>query len=109
MIRYTSQNQLSITDFKTPFEQSLLPSNRWVVLSKVIPWDDLAAVYHRQMSADKGRSSVNTRLVIASMIIKHMLKLDDREVLAMLQENVYLQYFAGYSSFKRKLHTTLRS
>lgn len=103
MIRYTSQHQLSITDFKTPFEQHLLPTNRWVILSQVIPWDDLAKVYHRQMSADFGRSSVNTRLVIGVLIIKHLLKLDDREVLATLQENLYLQYFVGYSSFQTKI------
>lgn len=103
MIRYTSQHQLSLTGFKTPFEQSLLPTNRWVVLSQVIPWDDLAKVYHRQMSSDLGRGSVNTRLVIGVLIIKHMLKLDDREVLATLQENVYLQYFVGFSSFQTKI------
>lgn len=103
MIRYTSQHQLSITDFKTPFEQHLLPRNRWVILSQVIPWDDLAKVYHRQMSADFGRSSVNTRLVIGVLIIKHLLKLDDRAVLATLQENLYLQYFVGYSSFQTKI------
>jgi hypothetical protein len=47
MIRYTSQYQLRIEDFKTPFERTLLPSNRWVILAGVIPWDDLARVYPR--------------------------------------------------------------
>jgi transposase, IS5 family len=103
MIRYTSQHQLSISGFKTPFEQSLLPTNRWVLLSSALPWDDLAQVYHRQMSIGMGRGSVNTRLVIGVLIIKHILKLDDREVLATLQENVYLQYFVGYSSFQTKI------
>jgi IS5 family transposase len=90
MIRYTSQHQLSITAFQTPFEQNLLATNRWVILSHVIPWDDLAQVYHRQMSVDLGRVCVDTRLVIGVLIIKHLLKLDDREVLATLQENLYL-------------------
>lgn len=103
MIRYTSQHQLSISEFKTPFEQNLLPTNRWVVLSSALPWDELAQVYHRQMSSDMGRGSVNTRLVIGVLIIKHLLKLDDREVLATLQENVYLQYFVGFSSFQTKI------
>jgi transposase, IS5 family len=103
MIRYTPQAQLRLTGFTTPFEQELLPTNRWVILSQVIPWDDLAQVYHRQMSAHLGRGSVDTRLVIGVLIIKHLLKLDDREVLASLQENVYLQYFVGYSSFQTKI------
>ena len=103
MIRYTSQHQMSITDFKTPFEQHLVPTNRWVILSQVMPWDNLAQVYHRQMSTNMGRRSVDTRLVIGVLIIKHLLKLDDREVLATLQENLYLQYFVGYSSFQTKI------
>lgn len=103
MIRYTSQNQLRLTGFKTPFEENLLPSNRWVVLAEVLPWDDLAQVYHRQLSPIMGRGSLNTRLVIGVLIIKHMLKLDDREVLATLQENIYLQYFVGFSSFQTKI------
>jgi transposase, IS5 family len=79
MIRYTSQHQLSISEFKTPFEQSLLPTNRWVLLSSALPWDDLAQVYHRQMSIGMGRGSVNTRLVIGVLIIKHILSLPQRE------------------------------
>jgi hypothetical protein len=33
------------------------------------------------------------------LIIKHILNLDDRETVAQIAENVYLQYFLGYSSF----------
>jgi transposase, IS5 family len=103
MIQYTSQYQLKFTEFKTPFEQSLLPSNRWVILAGVLPWDNMAAVYHRKMSHKMGRGSLDTRLVIGVLIIKHILKLDDREVLATLQENIYLQYFVGFHSFQTKI------
>ena len=103
MIRYTSQHQLCIIDFKTPFEQSLSPDNRWVILASVLPWDELASVYHRQMSSDMGRGTIDTRVVIGAMIVKHMLKLDDREVVHTLQENIYLQYFIGFSSFQTKI------
>jgi transposase, IS5 family len=103
MIRYTSQHQLRLIDFKTPFEQNLSPDNRWVILASVIPWDEMAGVYHRQMSSNMGRGSIDTRVVIGAMIIKHMLKLDDREVVHTLQENIYLQYFVGFSSFQTKI------
>ena len=103
MIRYTSQHQLRIIDFKTPFEQSLSPDNRWVILASVLPWDELAGVYHRQMSSDMGRVTIDTRVVIGAMIVKHILKLDDREVVHTLQENIYLQYFVGFSSFQTKV------
>jgi hypothetical protein len=103
MIRYTSQHQLRFENFTTPFEQNLLPSNRWVILAGVTPWDELAKVYHRQMSVDLGRGAIDTRLIIGALIVKHMLKLDDREVIATLQENIYLQYFVGFCSFQTKI------
>ncbi|HLG41531.1 MAG TPA: transposase [Chitinophagaceae bacterium] len=34
------------------------------------------------------------------MIIKHVLNIDDREVVEQVKENIYLQYFVGLSSFK---------
>jgi len=37
--------------------------------------------------------------VIGSMIIKHMMNLDDREVVDQISENIYMQFFLGYQSF----------
>jgi hypothetical protein len=37
--------------------------------------------------------------VIGSLIIKHLCHLDDREVVEQISENIYMQYFLGYSSF----------
>ena len=34
-----SPQQLTLDCFRSPFEQNLNPSNRWVVLAKLIPWD----------------------------------------------------------------------
>ena len=36
------------------------------------------------------------------MIIKHLENLDDRGVVQALEENIYMQYFAGYTSFNTK-------
>ncbi len=33
------------------------------------------------------------------MIVKHILNLDDRETISQITENMYLQYFLGYSSY----------
>jgi hypothetical protein len=114
MIRYTSSSQLSIEEFSTPFQAHLDPSNRWVKLAGIIPWDRLASIYYQSMSTDKGAPSIDARIVIGSMIIKHKLKLDDREVVETIRENMYLQYFLGLSSytpealFDRSLFTTFR-
>jgi hypothetical protein len=38
MVKYNSERQLTIEEFKTPFQTSLLADNRWFMLSKVVPW-----------------------------------------------------------------------
>lgn len=100
---YTSQYQLSIEGFTTPFYQQLDPDNRWVTLSKLIPWDSLVSQYHRKNPTKcTGRPSLNPRVAIGAVIIKHMLALDDRETVAQITENMYLQFFLGYSSFSKE-------
>ena len=99
MIRYTAQAQLTLEGFETPFSQHLDKDNRWVKLAHSIPWDKLANIYYRKMNSDFGAPSLSARMVIGAVIIKHMLNIDDREVVAQIQENMYLQYFVGLSSF----------
>ena len=41
MIKHDSDLQLTIEEFKTPFQTSLLADNRWIKLSKVVPWENL--------------------------------------------------------------------
>ncbi|WP_439483658.1 hypothetical protein [Cyclobacterium plantarum] len=45
---YTSTNQLSLSGFEALFYNQLDPSNRWVVLSKQIPWDYLVNMYNKR-------------------------------------------------------------
>jgi len=102
MINYTPQNQVKLELFKHPFEAELDKENRWVLLSKVIPWDNLAGVYSRKLQDSIGRKSVNVRTVIAALIVKHKLRLDDRGTIEMIKENIYLQYFCGLEGFTTK-------
>ena len=97
---YQSTKQLVLPGFETPFEKNLDPNNRWVKLSKNIPWDDLVSLYLQQLNqSNMGASTINPRIVLGSIIIKHLCDLPDREVIAQIQENVYMQYFVGLSSF----------
>ncbi len=102
MINYTAQNQLSLALFKHPFEHELDKENRWIKWSALIPWDDLAAIYCRHLQSDAGRLSVNVRTVLAALFVKHLLGLDDRGTVEMIQENIYLQYFCGLKQFTTK-------
>ena len=98
--RYVSPSQLQMVGFDTPFVKELSPQNRWVKLAQQIPWDSLVSVYSRQLNnSTKGANGINPRVAIGAIIIKHMCDLSDRETILQIQENVYMQYFIGYSSF----------
>ena len=100
MIRYQSHKQLSLDEFDWPFQTALDDSNRWVKMSECIPWDDLAEAYYQGFSATQGRPTKDARLVIGAVIIKHKLCLSDRETVAQIQENPYLQYFVGLPGYQ---------
>lgn len=99
MVKYESPSQLKIEEFRTPFLKSLLPDNRWVQLSKVVPWDKFATVYLKAMDTGTGRPSISPRIVLGALIIKHIEGLDDRGTIAIIQENPYMQYFLGLEEF----------
>ncbi len=99
MIHYISERQLSIEEFKTPFQTTLLSDNRWVVLSQLVPWDTFASSYISMMDTNTGRPGISPRIVLGALIIKHMEKLDDRSVIAAISENPYMQFFIGLKEF----------
>ena len=100
MIRYQSQKQLSFAEFEWPFQTALDENNRWVKLSRCIPWDELAEGYYQGLTKTQGRPTKDARLVIGAVIIKHKLCLSDRETVSQIQENPYLQYFVGLPGYR---------
>lgn len=96
---YVSPNQLILEGFETPFSQQLSKTNRWIKLSQVIPWDKIVESYDRQFNAIEGRPPISGRVVLGALIIKHMLNLTDEETIHQIEENMFMQYFLGYSSF----------
>lgn len=99
-VRYESPSQLTLSSFENPFSQNLNPDNRWVILANLIPWDEICNVYHKQVGiSHTGRPGLNPRIALGALIIKHLCNLDDRETVDQISENIYMQYFLGYSSF----------
>jgi transposase, IS5 family len=97
---YISPNQLSLETFASPFAQRLKQDNRWVVLGDLIPWDEVCGIYLKHVGISRtGRPALSPRVVIGSLIIKHLLNLDDRETVDQISENMYMQYFLGFSGF----------
>ena len=99
MIRETSSNQVSLSEFDWPFQNKLDPDNRWVKWAQFTPWDLLSESYHENMDARHGRPALKARIVIGAVIIKHKLALSDRETVEQIQENPYMQYFIGRESY----------
>jgi len=102
MIRYNNPNQQPLPGFEKFHGFPLDMGNRWVKLSKLIPWDEFSKAYYKNMSYGMGRPTKPARLVIGAAIIKHKLCLSDQETIDQIQKNPYLQYFVGFNSFQTK-------
>jgi IS5 family transposase len=100
MIRDHSHKQIPLAEFDWPFQVALDKNNRWVKMSDCIPWDELAEGYYQGFSSSQGRPLKDARLAIGAVIIKHKLCLSDRETVAQIQENPYLQYFVGLKGYQ---------
>ncbi len=97
--KYVSPTQLTLAGFETPFDKQLSPGNRWVRLAHSIPWDDIVSVYDKQFSSSEGRPPLSGRIIIGALIIKHLESFTDRATIDHIAENMYMQYFLGYTSF----------
>jgi hypothetical protein len=77
---FVSRNQLVLEGFESPFDKKLNPENRWVVLSNLIPWDEICNIYLKAVpKKETDRPGLNPRIVLGSIIIKHLCDIDDRE------------------------------
>ena len=81
-----------------PFGGKLDENNRWLRIKGLIPWEELEEGYSKYFSTT-GRPGLDGRLVIGLLLLKHMSKLSDREVVQGLKENPYWQAFCGYEHF----------
>lgn len=75
-------------------------NNRWVILSKIIPWEKLEEKYARNFKPKGGRLAKSFRIALGSLIIKERMNLSDEETVNQIMENPFLQYFLGLDSFQ---------
>ena len=93
--------------FETPETFMLLAemdqNNRWVRMSKLIPWDMVEKKYAKEFKHTPfSRPAKPARMAIGSLIIKEKFGLSDIETIEMIAENPYMQYFIGLESFSKK-------
>ena len=60
----------------------------------------MAKVFFASMSADQGRASVDLRVVLGALLVKHVEGISDEDTIQYIQENIYAQYFVGLPSFQ---------
>ena len=77
----------------------LSSDNRWVVMAKLIPWAELEEENSKLFSRKKDALVKPFRIALGALIIKKKLSTTDREIVALIQENPYLQYFIGLSKY----------
>ena len=93
-----------ISMFETPGNFMMLsgldPNNRWVRMSKLIPWDLVEEKYAKNFKETPfSRPAKPARMAIGTQIIKEKYVLSDDETVEMITENPYLQYFIGLEYF----------
>ena len=103
MVQYTSQFQTEFEELSSLYQLNLDPDNRWIQLSFLLPWDKLVEIYKRKFSNNLGARSIDPRIMIGAMIIKHKLNLSDEETLQSIRENPYMQYFLGLREYSPDL------
>jgi hypothetical protein len=92
----------TVEQFKIPSEWKPKEENRWVIMSKIIPWEEFEEEYAKQFSENKGAPAKPFRMALGSLIIKEILKISDRETVEQIKENPYLQYFIGLEVYENE-------
>ena len=99
MYRKRNHNQVSVDDFIPPFGGKLSADNRWVKLSRVIPWDQVEERYAARFGKC-GNVAIPLRVALGALIIREKCGFTDEETVQNLSENNYMQYFVGYTEFR---------
>ncbi|MCB4756252.1 MAG: IS5 family transposase [Elusimicrobia bacterium] len=82
-----------------PFGGRLNPTNRWLKLSKIMPWGELEEVYRKYFSDRMGRPAKDSRLIMGLLVAKHMKGVSDEAAVEEFMESPYIQAFCGYDGF----------
>jgi len=103
MYRREYTGQLEFENFYLPFSGRLLSDNRWVILSKQIPWDVIEQLYAVNFEGSTtGNPAMSARVALGSLIIKERLGVTDKETVQQIKENPYLQYFIGFMDYEEQ-------
>jgi len=89
-------------NLKNLFGGQLDEENRWIEMSKMIPWEEYEEEYAKNFTEKKGAPPKSWRVAVGALIIKEISGKSDRETVEQIKENPYLQYFIGMESYSSK-------
>lgn len=85
------------------FGDGLDPDNRWIKLSRLLPWDVITEHYDANFERGcGGHRPLPARIAFGSLIVQQRMGLTDAETVALIQENPYIQAFLGFAAFSHK-------
>lgn len=102
------EKQMSIYDYLPPYHGELRDKNRWLLLADAIDWDRFEQGYS-ELFAPGGKAAISARIALGCRIIQLHYDVSDREVVELVRESPYLQYFLGMETFSDVLPFSSRT
>ena len=100
MYKQEDKRQFSFEDFYQPFGGKLKKNNRWIILSKLIPWEEFEEKYAEHFAeSGMGAPAKSFRMALGALLIKEKLRITDEETGEQISENPYMQYLIGKESY----------
>ena len=96
MYRHEDCEQLKL---ELPFGVTLREDNRWVILSKLFPWEAIEQEYAKNFTGEEGQVALPSRLAFGALYIQTSEHYTDEQTRRNIQENPYLQYFCGFACY----------
>ena len=98
---YINENsaQMALEGFYAPFAERLSSENRWVKLSRKMPWDRIEKEYLKNIDLKNGRPAISSRIAFGACFIRSAENITDERTVQAIAENPYMQYFLGLKEF----------
>ena len=104
MYKKRDREQMTVDDFAPLLGGKLDAENRWIKMSKIVPWDLVEEIYATKFKDIRpdGRPPIPSRVAFGALYIKEAENLSQRDTVRHISENVYMQYFVGLTEFNPK-------
>ena len=99
--------QLPIFKELNPYSGQLDTNNRWIKLSKIVPWDEMDVLYRKYFDERKHGVIKKSRVILGLLLGQMFLEMSDRTIIEYFHENPFFQHFCGEDSFVFKTEKTI--